>query len=186
MARSRNEEPEMEDGDVPDHPALKNHSRFGTQAKHVVGGAFKGALIGGAVGGAAFGLGAAALGAGAIVAGGPFTMIPAAVMVLFGIGTSFVGSAVTGAAITGLINGAAIGAAGGGLMAVSSASDAADVEEDKIVNKYEQAMARKQSMDRLREVRDRQAEALARMDGRSRNPNRGLPAGREQDGMAVS
>lgn len=175
------------DESAPEHPALKGHSRTGSQVKHVAGGTFKGALIGGAVGAGALGLGAAALGGMAIVAGGPFTLIPAAVAGFMGIGTSFAASAVTAAAVTGGTYGAALGAGAGGLFSLTGAGDAADAEEDKIINKYEQAMARKDRMERLRDVRDRQAMAMARQESQMRgmNPNQGLPRGRGDEGMAI-
>jgi hypothetical protein len=170
------------DGDRK-HPGLEGFSRLGTQVQHVGMGIFKGGLIGGAVGGAIAGTAAAALGAGAIFAGGPFTLIPAAIASLtpaVGWATGLLGTA----AVSGMMTGAAIGGTGSGLWALSNASEAADIAEDKAINKFEMAQARTERLDRLREARDRQQMAMERQETqmRGQNPNRNLPE-RKMAGM---
>lgn len=190
MAR-RNEEPDDESDDK--HPALKNFSRIAYQAKHVIGGGFTGGLIGAGVGAA----GAAALSfAGVALTGTALMAIPIVgpIIALLGggaaVATGAAGAALGSVVTTGALYGAGIGAAGGALLKMTSAGEAADAEEDKIINKYEQARAREERLGRLREARDRQKIAMERQDiaMRGQNPNRGLPRGRDAmpDGAALT
>jgi hypothetical protein len=70
-----------------------------------------------------------------------------------------------------------VGGAGGGAMALTNMSDAADTAEDTLINKYEQQLARSERMERLREARDRQQVAMERQEVAMRGPNlnQGLP-----------
>lgn len=185
---SRNEEDtEVDPQNLPPHPALKDHSSLRAQAGHVLKGGFKGAVIGGAVGaGAGIGLGAVGtmMGATALMAIPVVGPIVGLVAGGTAAATGLLTAGATFLAVKGATIGAAVGAGTGGLVAVTSAGEADEKEQEEKVNRYEQAMARKQSMDRLKQVRRDQAAQLAAMEGR--NPNRGLPRGREQDGMAVS
>ncbi len=177
MSRSRIEDQDLSvDADDDVHPALKNHSRIASQAKHVLGGGFKGGLIGAGVGAAAFAGVATLVGGMTVVALGPVGWIASAVGLASGAG-GLVTSAIGSAALAGAGYGGAIGATGGGLLALSSASDAADTEEDKIVNKFHMAKQRSGMLASLHQARDRQKAAMMRMD-EGMNPNRGLPQGR--------
>lgn len=190
MRKAAKAEQEAEDNNG-EHPGLKGYSRIFTQVKHVAGGTLKGALIGGGIGAAVFAGASAALGAGALMAGGPFTLIPAAIMGAFGIGTGFVGSVLGGAALSGATVGGLIGGGGMGLMAITSAGEAADAEEEKLCNKADMADARARKMEQLRDMRDRQVAASQRQETQMRgvNPNRALPgrgAGMGNEGAAVT
>lgn len=189
MSRSsRYEEEEYisEDGEVT-HPALKNYSRGGTQAKHVLGGTLKWGLIGALAGGALLGIGFAAFTTLGIFAV-PFGPLIASVATMFGFGAQLAIPTMISAAVAGATVGGLIGAAGGAVASLSSSSDAADIEEDKLINKYEAAQARQDRLDRLREVRDRQMAAMQRQDMQMRgaNPNYSLPRGRGAGGDGMT
>ena len=133
-ALSRMREPETGADNSPGedggrHPALKNFSRLGAQAKHVLGGVFTGGLIGAGVGGAAAVAASSLLAGGAIISGGPFTMLPAAVAA-FTPALPWLTGAIGAAGVAGAGWGALVVGGGKGLWALSTASDAADAEED--------------------------------------------------------
>lgn len=162
------------------HPALEGKSRLGMQTRHVLGNTMKYGLMGGLGG---------AMALGGIVALNPVGLGAILASSVTGIGGGVVSAVVSSAAITGATYGAAIGAAGGGVLGVSGAEKAADAEEDKLINRYEQALARQQRMERLRDARDRQMMAMERQAeymGQAQNPNVGLPRNNTQgrDGMA--
>ncbi|MBY0408316.1 MAG: hypothetical protein K2Q01_11555 [Rickettsiales bacterium] len=168
---------EMEDEDSDRHPALKNFSRTSAYAKHVLGGGFRGALIGGAAGAGILAGGAALLTAGAVAATGPIGWILGAAGLYTGVGTGLVASTIGAAAVTGATYGAGIGAGAGALFSLSGASDAVDAEEEKIILAGERAELRDKRLGRLREAHARQAGEYEALDAhaRSQNPNRGLP-----------
>lgn len=169
------------------HPALEGYSRPAAQVKHVMGGGFKGLLYGAGTGAAVLGTAAAALGGGAVIMGGPFTMIPAALAAVFTPAAGWALSAVGSAAITGASIGGAIGATGGGLMALSNAEAAADATEDKLIAKFDQNEARKRRMEQLAMVRDQQQNAMNRQAAQmGLNPGHGLPQGRDVGGEGYS
>lgn len=159
------------------HPALKDYSPTVEKVKHVGLGVAKGALYGGATLGAIFAGASAALGAGALMAGGPFTMIPAAIMGVLGIGTGTMMATLGGAAMAGFTTGAVLGGAGNGLRHMFDMNEADERKQEVLINKYEAAKQRSNKLALLTETRDRQAAAMRNQEQQMRggNPNRGLP-----------
>lgn len=200
MARRRQEDDmdEMEDGGGDDqHVALKKagHSRTMSMVKHVGGkallyGAGGAVLLGGAA--SLFVGGATAVALASNPVGWAVTGIASlASMVIPGAGAAILGSATGGIAATflaGAKGGAIVGGLLGSVIGVSGASDAVDAEEDKIIHRYEQAMARQERMARLKEVQHGQMAAMRRQDMQMRgaNPNRALPQRGRGDEMAVT
>ena len=72
----------------------------------------------------------------------------------------------------------AAGAALGGVLGITESGEAADVQEDKLIAKYEQFQAREERLDRLRTVQARQKDAFDRQTVAMQTPTRGLPMGR--------
>lgn len=167
------------DASYDKHPALRNFNRTAFMAKHVI----KGALKWGAIAAVA---GVAAVGAMSIFAGlqlGIFAPIIAAVAYFIPevatagkeLALSTLGSAAGG--------GGLIGAAVGGIVAISGASEAADAEEDRLVAKFEQKEARKDRMLALERRRDEQKFAMERQSESMRGgPGAQVPRGKPGHG----
>jgi|GEM_PF-3680766 len=193
MAR---DDDDNEEASFKKHPALKNFNRTGFIMKHVLFGLLKGAAIGAVAGiGAAIAMSFMTLAAGGWVTGlvvglGALLRNVPIVGDLIGAGAGEVGGFALQAGGVLALSGAGIGAAVMGIMSMSSASAAADAEEDKLVAKYEQQQARKERMVALEQRRDQQRAAMEQQAAGVRSPNMQIPYGRQQrqqgPGMATT
>lgn len=172
---------EEEDVSYGKHPALRNFSRFGFMAKHVMKGMLKWGLVG-AVAGIGLVVGASIMGiaSGGIIA--PILFLAAHLPIigdLIKAGGAEIGSTLLSAGGWAAAGGGILGAVIGGIVAMSSASEAADAEEDRLVAKYEQQQARKERMIALERRRDEQRYAMERQAEMMRGPSRQqVPYGR--------
>ncbi len=155
------------------HPALRNFNRTGFIVKHVIKSALKWGAIGALAGVAAvaFASLAATISMGwlaipVVAALGVFAPEWAAAQ-----GTSFA----VGAATTTAMVGGAVGAAVGALVSISSAGEAADAEEDRLVAKYEQMESRRERMSALEKRRDEQRFAMERQSQAMKGPGMQIP-----------
>jgi hypothetical protein len=180
MGRS-NDDNDDDDSSFGKHPALRNFNRTGFMVRHVA----KAVLKWGAIGAVAAVAGAAVMTMAAAWMGGIVTAIAAVASVIFPelrtLGAEFgINTAMYSAA-----GGGIIGAAVGGIVAISGVSEAADAEEDRLVAKYEQQEARRERMMALERRRDEQRYAMERQAESMRGPGAqlSLPRGRQGQGM---
>jgi hypothetical protein len=177
------------DASYDKHPALRNFNRTAFMAKHVIKGVLKWGAIG-AVAAVAAAAAASLFAAYTLVASpigmvvGAITAVAAAVIPGVGGGIASAGSefALSGALMTGA-GGGLIGAAIGGIVAISNVSEAADAEEDRLVAKFEQKEARKDRMLALERRRDEQKFAMERQSESMRGgPGVQVPRGKPGHG----
>ena len=162
------------------HPALRNFDRMGFMTQHVV----KNTLKWGAIGAVA-----------AIAAAAAVSVSTAAAVGWWLLPIALIGAGINAVAPTGWLGGQAsgfawstvatvapvgglIGAAVGGIVALSGVSEAADAEEDRLVAKFEQAEARRDRMAALERRRDEQRFAMENQEIALRSPNLQIPRGR--------
>lgn len=177
---SEDKEDEVDSGsDYGKHPALKKFNRMGFMVKHVLKGVLKWGAIG-AIAGVAMAA-AATLMAG--IAGGILTPIVAlAAYFIPALGEVGKDMALTTLGYAGG-GGAIVGAAVGGIIAITGASEAADAEEDRLVAKYEQQEARKERMLALERRRDEQKFAMEKQSMAMRGgPGTQIPRGKPGHG----
>ena len=161
------------------HPGLRNFNRVGYMITKSVKETIKWAAIG------------AIAAVGAIAAIGLVVGWSNPVTAGLGLLASYiipsVGAGAAGAAITALsyaaIVGGAVGAAAGGVVAISGASEMADSEEDRRVAKFEQAEARRDRLSALERRRDEQKFAMEKQEYALRNPNMQIPRGKAAQGF---
>ena len=189
MGRS-NDDNDDDDSNFGKHPALRNFNRTGFMVKHVIKGVLKWGAIGAVAAMAA--AAAATLFASYTLIASPIGLVVGALTAAASFFIPGVGAAVGEQALGFGINtamlsaagGGIVGAAVGGIVAISGASEAADAEEDRLVAKYEQQEARKERMIALERRRDEQRYAMERQAESMRGPGAqvSLPRGKQGHG----